>query len=101
MNIAPLVFVMVARHLVHKLCKCRFGRGMGCNVLHYVDDFLIVLRRDEQRQYVCRKIEKCVVELGFTLHPTKSDFVPKSVRQHLGLVVDLDACVFRVPTEKV
>ena len=46
MNIAPLVFVMVARHLVHELRKRRFGRGMGCNVLHYVDNFLIVLRRD-------------------------------------------------------
>lgn len=46
MNIVPLVFVMVVRHLVHELCKCQFGRGMGCNVLHYVDNFFIVLWQD-------------------------------------------------------
>ena len=96
MNIALLIFVMVAHDLMHELCKRWFGHGMGCNVLHYVDDFLIVLWRDQQRQYVCRKIETCMVELGFTLHPKKSDFVPKSMWEHLSLVVDLGACVFCV-----
>lgn len=40
------------------------------------------------------------MKLGFTLHPTKSDFVPCAKRVHLGIEVDLENGQFRVPSVK-
>ena len=45
LNIAPLIFVMLTRHLVKLLRTRKFGKVKGVNVLHYIDDFLLILAK--------------------------------------------------------
>jgi hypothetical protein len=80
LNIAPLIFVLITRHLVKLFRTSKFGKQTGVHVLHYVDDFLVLLRKNQVRGYIISKLRGFITRLGFTLHPEKSDFQPSVCR---------------------
>jgi hypothetical protein len=80
LNVAPLIFVLLTRHLVQLLRTTKFGVRHGVHVLHYIDDFLVLLKKDQVRRYILHKIKNIILRLGLTLHPDKSDFNPCTSR---------------------
>ena len=73
----------------------------GMRILPYVDDFL-ALARTRREALACREQVQRVVEfLGLTHHPGKGEWEPTQRLEHLGLDVDLEAGLFRVPPHKL
>ena len=60
-------------------------KGFRC--LFYLDDILVLAPAAAAHKYAAafQEIVNC---FGLSLHPSKSDFVPKPHRVHLGLDVD-------------
>ena len=42
-----------------------------------------------------------LASLGIKVHPTKGQFLPVLVGEHLGMILDFDKGVFRAPTAKL
>lgn len=76
-------------------------RSRGMRVLSYVDDFL-ALARTRAEALACRaQVTRVIDMLGLTRHPEKGYWEPTQRLEHLGLDVDLEAGLFRVPPAKI
>lgn len=72
-------------------------KGFRC--LFYLDDILVLSAPTVARR-TAAVFSELITCFGLTLHPAKSDLVPRTRRQHLGLIVDTTSRHFRVPPHK-
>eukprot|EP00878_Enallax_costatus_P026495 GHUV01028437.1.p2 GENE.GHUV01028437.1~~GHUV01028437.1.p2 ORF type:complete len:214 (+),score=32.88 GHUV01028437.1:753-1394(+) len=118
-NNSPYYFTKITRPFVAHLRAPKFARAapgsmyppppgsrgavskIGCKVLPYLDDFLLVFADQESAAAGAEWIRSLMYWLGFTPHPTKSVWQPTQQLEHLGLTVDLAAGTFSVPAAKV
>ena len=74
-------------------------RGMRC--LPYVDDFLGLCSSREEALAARRRAAEVMERLGILRHPEKGFWEPTQRLEHLGLEVDTESGLFRVPPEKL
>lgn len=73
----------------------------GCRVLPYVDDFLALASTRAEAYRIRARVEYVLHRLGITRHPEKGYWEPTQRLEHLGLDVDTEAGLFRVPPAKL
>jgi hypothetical protein len=76
-------------------------RARGMRVLPYVDDFLALARTRGEAFAARRRVAEVIRQLGLTRHPSKGEWEPVQRLEHLGLDVDFEAGLFRVPPAKL
>ena len=74
-------------------------RGMRC--LPYVDDFLGITRSRGEAYAARQRAAEVMDRLGITRHPEKGYWEPTQRLEHLGLDVDTEAGLFKVPPHKL
>jgi hypothetical protein len=74
-------------------------RGRGIRVMWYVDDVAVLSGPTDIHRHTLF-LRQLLVELGFTINPTKGFQEPKRLFPFLGLEIDLRRRRFRVPTHK-
>ena len=74
-------------------------RGIRC--LPYVDDFLAVCRSRGEAYAARKRAEQVMQRLGITRHPDKGFWEPTQRLEHLGLDVDTESGLFKVPPVKL
>lgn len=74
--------------------------GWGCTVLHYLDDFLLVARTQEELRHQMHFVEDAVTALGLTINYEKSNWAPTQNLKHLGLGIDSKRNLFYVTPDK-
>ena len=77
-------------------------RSTGIRCLPYVDDFLCIARTRGEAWACKARVEQVLRMLGIRRHPTKGWWDEPTQRlEHLGLDVDTEAGLFRVPPSKL
>ena len=98
-SISPATFEMFARFLEYAVRK-RLTNTNG-DLLHYLDDFLFGgSKGTNDCQLVMDHFLSCMVNLGVPIASEKTEG-PKTVIVFLGLELDTEAMVVRIPIEKV
>ena len=127
-NASPYIFTKVMRVMVrllrspmapaHRVARLRTRSGRafrlrldsktsydprvhGMRILPYVDDFLAILRTRAEALKARRRAAEVMEHLGIARHPDKGFWEPTQRLEHLGLDVDTEAGLFRVPPEKL
>lgn len=94
-SVAPYVFDRLLRPLVAWL------RRAGVRLCVYLDDLLILGTSPEECRRHGQMVADLLADLGFRLHPDKSELTPSTTRTFLGFVVDSVSMTLRLPREKV
>lgn len=91
---APSIFNSISNFIV------RYMKAEGVNCLGYLDDFLITgsLRNEcaENQVYLISVIQ----QIGFRINMQKVS-TPSHTPKYLGIIIDLEKMVFRLPEEKL
>lgn len=74
-------------------------KGFKCLV--YLDDVLVLLRRNGFAQGKIALLHQIIDCFGLQVNAAKSDFVLRSRREHLGLVIDLNKRAFSLSPTKL
>lgn len=74
-------------------------QGFVCLV--YLDDIIVFVRADPRVRVKLRLIFALLACFGLNVNRNKSDFRPRSVREHLGILVDLTKREFSVSHRKL
>jgi hypothetical protein len=75
-------------------------QGWGVTLLHYLDDFLIIARTQEELQVQMSFVESAVEALGLTINYSKSNWSPTQDLKHLGLGINSARNIFYVTADK-
>ena len=76
-------------------------RSMGLRVTGYIDDCLLLSRSYKGALQQAQLMVNLLHQLGFDIHPEKSQLVPSQSRVFLGTQVNTRLMQFRVPREKL
>ena len=76
-------------------------RSMGLRVTGYIDDCLLLSRSYRGALQQAQLMVDLIHQLGFDIHPDKSQLVPSQSRVFLGTQVNTRLMQFRVPREKL
>ncbi|KAK3249526.1 hypothetical protein CYMTET_41046 [Cymbomonas tetramitiformis] len=68
----------------------------GARVLPYMDDFLVIVKTQDEAYVQRDRVSRLLVRLGFFRNEKKGHWEPTQVAEHLGLQVDLKDGQFRV-----
>ena len=79
----------------------RASGARGLRILPYVDDFLCICLTRRDALYARDRCQEVMSFLGITRHPDKGEWEPTQRLEHLGLDIDTEAGLFRVPPRKV
>eukprot|EP00854_Cymbomonas_tetramitiformis_P015010 gene15010-biopygen15455 len=105
---APRVFVKFMKTLVEllrspqagedrqKIKKMLGGQVAGARVLPYMDDFLVIVKTQDEAYVQRDRVSRLLVRLGFFRNEKKGHWEPTQVAEHLGLEMDLKDGLFRV-----
>lgn len=93
-SVAPYVFHHMLRPLVSWL------RQAGVRICAYLDDLLILGSSAEECRRHGQLVADLLADLGFRIHPDKSELIPATTRTFLGFVVDSTAMTLRLPAPK-
>lgn len=66
-----------------------------------IDDFLLMYNSMEQAGRCNRYVQVLLKLLGMGVNEPKSSWLPERIKQHLGLTIDTERCMFWVPEEKL
>ena len=87
---------------LHRAGRVAGPRSIGMRCLPYVDDFLLLGRTRDEALACKARAEEVMRMLGIRRHPTKGWWDEPTQRlEHLGLDVDTEAGLFRVPPAKL
>ncbi len=75
-------------------------RQMGHFILGYIDDFFLKAKDKDKCFKAVRAAIELLHRLGFTIHPSKSQFEPSTVIVFLGFVIDSIEMTVTLTTEK-
>ena len=93
--VAPFVFSIMLKPIVKTM------RAEGYSVWLYVDDFLVTGRTREEAIAAVTRLEYLLKEFGWQVDPDKgSGALPLQKLEFLGLEIDFQAGVLRVPERK-
>lgn len=67
----------------------------------YLDDIIIFLRCDAATKPRLRLLFSLLTCFGLNVNRAKSDFKPRRVREHLGILVDMRKYEFSVSSRKL
>ena len=94
LNIAPRIYTALTEVVVGIL------RGLGLRIIRYLDDFLGASPPLLAEIHI--KIEVSILNsFGFYVNFKKSQLIPTTILRHLGLIIDVERRVFKIPLEKV
>lgn len=62
-------------------------QGFVCLV--YLDDIIVFLKCDGRTRARIRLLFALFASFGINVNRSKSDFKPRTVREHLGIIIDL------------
>ena len=91
---APRLFTDLMEVVVRTL------RSENCRVLWYLDDLLLMGRTPAEAEQVARRTLSLLESLGLKVNLAKCTLVPTQRLEHLGMIVDTQANVFRATPEK-
>ena len=91
--LAPWIFTRLVRELV------LIAHARGIRLLVYLDDWLMLAASREKCAAQADQLVSLTTELGFNIHPDKSELAPSQVFVYLGMVVDTVRFTVR-PTDK-
>lgn len=91
---APSIFNSISNFVV------RYMRSEGVDCLGYLDDFFVTgsCREDCEENQV--NLISVIQQLGFSIN-MKKVIVPSHTPKYLGIIIDLESMVFRLPEEKI
>ena len=92
---APWVFTKTLRPLVGTL------RERGVRLIQYIDDILIMSETKDLAVEHTAATTYLLQNLGFIIHPTKSQLSPSQELEFLGMMVNTLTMTLRVPGEKI
>ncbi|GMH43453.1 hypothetical protein BSKO_11375 [Bryopsis sp. KO-2023] len=69
--------------------------------LIYLDDFLFQFHSLQDARLGSRLLRNIFRLMGLLEHPTKSDWAPSQLREHLGLTIDSDTNTLSLPPSKI
>ena len=91
--LAPWIFTRIVRELV------LIAQARGIRLLVYLDDWLMLSGSRERCADQAKQLVALSTEMGFNIHPGKSDLSPSQQFVYLGMVVDTESFTVR-PTER-
>ncbi len=111
-NCSPYIFTTILAEFVKMLHnpmplkekvngKWYTRRIKPVRVLPYLDDFLFIFSSFKEAKLGARYIKLLMKSLGLKWADDKTDWVPKTRREHLGIIFDTVAGTFEVPADKV
>ena len=74
-------------------------QGFVCLV--YLDDIIVFLKCDGRTRMKVRLLFALLACFGINVNRDKSDFKPRTVREHLGILIDLHQRRFSVSRRKL
>lgn len=115
LSVSPYVFTRVVKVFATFLRRPVFPNGLlfsasfaprkfvreGFACLVYLDDILILLRADGGTKVRLRLLFLILDCFGVAINHAKSDFRPRRVREHLGIILDLRTRSFSVSDAKL
>ena len=79
---APRIFTKIMKVVL------KHAREKGINIFLYLDDGVILARSYEECWFHAKTVILLLQDLGFILHPTKSNLIPKQTVDLLGFIID-------------
>ena len=79
----------------------KFGKKRGFRLLPFVDDILFLFASYQAALAARETIMDVLNMLGLSRNPKKGQWEPARTIYHLGLDIDMNACEFRAPEEKL
>ncbi|KAK3248975.1 hypothetical protein CYMTET_41575 [Cymbomonas tetramitiformis] len=75
---------------------CRGADQTGARVLPYMDDFLVIVKTQDEAYVQRDRVSRQLVRLGLFWNEKQGHWEPTQVAEHLGLEVDLKDGLFRL-----
>lgn len=92
---APRIFTKIMKPVLSSL------RKKGHQVMNYLDDLFMTGESVEECQETVLETVKLLSDLGFTIHPDKSQFTPSQVIEFLGFIINTKSFDVKLTPEKV
>ncbi len=90
----PRVFTKILKPPFAKI------RQQGHCIMGYIDDTFIVGKSFEAAQAASNVTTQTLTELGFTIHPDKSVFIPTQEIEFLGFIINSESMTVTLPSNK-
>lgn len=95
LNLAPRVFTKILRCVMAQL------RLLGVKILIYIDDALVMGETISRARWAVQLTLKMLTDLGFLINWEKSEISPSQIIEWLGVDIDSQAMVFRLPKKRM
>ena len=95
LSLSPWVFTKVLKPFL------KWARRQGIRISAYLDDLIVIAKDYQTSQLHTSKVAIKLRELGFLIHPSKSQLTPTQVIEHLGFTINTQTMSVSVPRAKV
>ena len=91
---APRIFTKILKPVLSTL------RKLGHNLMNYLDDIFLCGETFDECSKAVLETVKLLTELGFSIHPEKSQFIPVQEIEYLGFVINSKTMKISLTKEK-